>query len=110
EYFKGDIIILINENTMSVGEFLTMAYQKAEKVHTLGTATAGADGNVIYAGLPGGISLQFTGLGVYYPDGSETQRVGIKQDILVKQTIEGFRKNEDEQFNKAVEYLQKTQK
>lgn len=107
DYFKGDIIILINENTMSVGEFLTMAFQKAEKVHTLGTTTAGADGNVIYAGLPGGISLQFTGLGVYYPDGAETQRVGIKPDILVKQTIEGYRKNEDEQLNKAVEYLQR---
>ncbi|MFZ1800977.1 MAG: S41 family peptidase, partial [Chitinophagaceae bacterium] len=109
-YFKGNIIILINENTMSVGEFLTMAFQKAEKAHTLGTTTAGADGNVVYVGLPGGISLQFTGLGVYYPDGSETQRVGIQPDIMVEQTIEGYRKNNDEQLNKAVEYLQKTGK
>ncbi len=110
DYFKGDIIILINENTMSVGEFLTMAFQKAANAKTLGTTTAGADGNVIYMGLPGGISLQFTGLGVYYPDGSETQRVGIKPDILVKQTIEGYRKNTDEQLSKALVYLQKMEK
>ena len=106
-YFKGDIVILIDENTMSVGEFLTMAYQKATKAITLGTTTAGADGNVTYLTLPGGIFTQFTGLGVYYPDGEETQRVGIKPTIEVKKTINGYRKNIDEQLNGAVDYLQK---
>lgn len=107
-YFKGDIRILTNEGTISVGEFLTMAFQKAPKAKTLGATTAGADGNVTYITLPGGIFVQFTGLGVYYPNGAETQRVGIKPDILVRPTIDEYRKFNDEQLSKAIEYLQKT--
>jgi C-terminal processing protease CtpA/Prc len=103
--FKGRIVILANEGTISVGEFLTMAFQQAPQAKVLGTTTAGADGNTTYITLPGGIFVQFTGLGVYYPDGKETQRVGIKPDIEVKQTIAGFQQHKDEQLDKAVEYL-----
>jgi C-terminal processing protease CtpA/Prc len=105
--YKEKIIILINEETISVGEFLTMAFQKAINVKTLGTTTAGADGNVTYITLPGGIFVQFTGLGVYYPDGKETQRIGITPDIIVKQTVRGYQTNKDEQLLKAINYLQK---
>lgn len=106
-YFKGEVIILINESTISVGEILTMAFQKAVNAKTLGTTTAGADGNVTFLTLPGGIFVQFTGLGIYYPNGAETQRVGIKPDILVKTTIDGYQKNIDEQLTQAIKYLQK---
>lgn len=105
--FSGDIILLINENAISVGEFLTMAYQTAPRARTLGTQTAGADGNITYIPLPGNFIAVFTGLGVYYPDGRETQRVGIKPDIVVEQTINGYRNNEDEQLKKAIEILKK---
>ena len=105
--FKGRIIVLINERTMSVGEFITMAYQKAFNAKTLGTTTSGADGNVTYMVLPGNFLVQFTGLGVYYPDGKETQRVGIHPDIVVPQTINGYLSSEDEQLDKAIKYLSK---
>jgi C-terminal processing protease CtpA/Prc len=82
-----------------------MAFQKAPKAKVMGTVTAGADGNVTYITLPGGIFVQYTGLGVYYPNGKETQRVGIQPDIVVKQTIAGYLNNKDEQLDKAVEYL-----
>ena len=105
--FKGKVVILVNENTMSVGELLTMAYQKALHARIVGTTTSGADGNVTYITLPGNFFVQFTGLGVYYPNGKETQRVGIEPDIVVKQTIQGYANNEDEQLMKAVNYLRK---
>lgn len=105
-YYKGKIAILINEQTQSTGEFITMAYQKAPDAVTIGTATAGADGNVSYVTLPGGIMIQYTGLGIYYPDGRETQRIGIKPDIIVNETINGYRNNKDEQLEQAIEYLQ----
>lgn len=95
------------EGTFSVGEFLTMVYQNADKAKTLGSTTTGADGNVTYLTLPGGIYTQFTGLGAYYPNGAETQRVGIKLDLPIKPTIQGYRNHVDEQLNKAVEYLEK---
>ncbi|MBN8837125.1 MAG: hypothetical protein J0I09_07695 [Sphingobacteriia bacterium] len=107
--FKGNIIILINEKTISVGEFLTMAYQKAPTAKTLGTTTAGADGNIAHIMLPGSINTVVTGLGVYYPNGKKTQRTGIKPDIEVTQTIWGYQQGIDEQLAKAVDYLKRKQ-
>lgn len=103
--FTGPIAILVNENTISVGETLSMCYQQAVNKKIIGSTTAGANGNVTYISLPGGITVQFTGLGVYYPDGKELQRVGIRPDIVVPQTINGYRENRDEQLEAAIHYL-----
>jgi C-terminal processing protease CtpA/Prc len=46
-------------------------------------------------------------LGIYYPDGKETQRVGIVPDIEVKPTIQGVREGRDELMEKAVELINK---
>jgi C-terminal processing protease CtpA/Prc len=42
---------------------------------------------------------------VYYPNGGETQRIGIVPDIEVKPTIEGIRNNKDELLEKAIEII-----
>lgn len=106
-FFKGKIVVLINENTLSLGEFLAMAYKANPQTVTLGTQTGGADGNMTYLTLPGNITVSFTGLGVYFPDGRETQRVGIKPDIEVKLSIQDYKSKFDRQLNEAVKYLQK---
>jgi C-terminal processing protease CtpA/Prc len=82
-----------------------MAYQKAPNVTVIGSTTAGADGNVSFFYLPGGIKTCITGIGVYYPDGTETQRVGIVPDIVVKPTIQGIREGRDELVEKAIEII-----
>jgi len=41
--------------------------------------------------LPGNISTMITGIGVYYPDGKEPQRIGIIPDVEVKPTIDGIK-------------------
>jgi C-terminal processing protease CtpA/Prc len=46
-----------------------------------------------------------TGIGVYYPDGKETQRIGIVPDVEVKPTIEGLRSKRDEVLEKAIEII-----
>ena len=56
---------------------------------------------------PGGITTTFTGAGVYYPDGRETQRVGIVPDIVVKPTIKGIREGKDEVMERAIELITK---
>ncbi len=56
--------------------------------------------------LPGGIPTGISGIGVYYPDGSETQRVGIVPDIEVKPTIEGLKAGRDEVLEKAIEIIE----
>lgn len=105
DYYKGKVIILVNENTQSNMEFTTMALKAAPNALVIGSTTAGADGNVTYFDLPGGIRTRISGIGIYYPDGTETQRIGIVPDIFVKPTIEGIRLGKDEVLEKAIEVI-----
>ena len=105
EAYQGKVIILVNEVTQSSSEFHAMAYRTAPGALVVGSTTAGADGNVSKLVLPGGINSFITGIGVYYPDRSETQRVGIVPDVIVKPTITGVKQGKDEVLEKAVQLL-----
>lgn len=102
DYYKGKVVILVDATTQSNAEFVTMALRLAPRAVVLGSTTAGADGNVSYFSLPGGIETLITGIGVYYPDGRETQRVGIGPDIVMEPTVKGIRENRDELLDKAL--------
>ena len=82
-----------------------MAYKVHPNAMIIGIPTAGANGDISLFSLPGGISGMISGNGVYYPDGEETQRIGIIPDIIVKPTILGIREGRDELVEKAVEIL-----
>ena len=105
DYFKGKVIILINETTWSLSEYSTMAWRVAPKATVLGSTTAGSDGDYSTIILPGNIRTGISGIGVYYPDGTETQQVGIIPDIELKPTIEGVRNGRDELLEKAIELI-----
>lgn len=104
--YKGRIAILVNEQTQSRAEYTTMAFQTLPQAKVVGSQTAGADGNVSSIVLPGGYSVWMTGLGVYYPDGKVTQRIGIVPDIPCSPTVAGFRSEKDEVLERAVKYIQ----
>jgi len=72
----------------------------------VGSTTAGADGNMSWFTLPGNINTGISGIGVYYPDGTETQRVGIVPDLLVTPTIEGVKQDRDMVLEKAIEIIE----
>jgi len=99
----------VNEITRSHAEFMAMKYRVSENSIIIGSTTAGADGGVFNLKMPGGVTTSFTGAGVYYPDGRETQRVGIVPDIVVKPTIKGIREGRDEVLEKAIELIEKKQ-
>lgn len=104
-YYKGKVIILANETTQSAAETHVMAFKTAPRATLIGSPTAGANGDIYFIHLPGGITTTASGLGMYYPDGSETQRVGIIPDIEVRPTIEGISANRDELLEKAIEII-----
>ena len=104
-YFQGKVVILVNEITQSNAEYTTMALRVAPQATVVGSTTAGADGNVSHITLPGNISTMISGIGVYYPDGTETQRVGIVPDIEMHPTVEGIRAGRDELLEKAMELI-----
>lgn len=100
--FRGKIILLVNGETISRSEFTAMAFQTAENVITVGNQTAGADGDVVIFEYLGGYRTAISGNGILYPDGSETQRKGIKIDVEVQPTIKGLKEGRDEILEKAI--------
>ena len=105
--YKGKLIVLVNELSQSQAEYTAMAFRAGVNTKIIGSTTAGADGNVSSIMLPGGLSTMISGIGVKFPDGKETQRVGIVPDIEVKPTIKGIREGRDELLEKAIEVISK---
>lgn len=103
--YQGKVFILVDEETQSLAEFTTMVFKAGTNVTVLGSPTAGADGDITTIYLPGGLGINFTSIGVYYPDGSQTQRIGIIPDIIVRPTVEGIRQGRDELLEKAIEMI-----
>jgi len=103
--YKGKVVVIVNEQTQSQAEYTTMAFQSSSNVKVIGSTTAGADGNVSGIVLPGGINTMISGLGVLYPDNTETQRKGVKIDYVIQPSVKGILAGKDELLDKAVEII-----
>jgi C-terminal processing protease CtpA/Prc len=90
-YYKGKVVVIVNAKTQSNAEFVTMAFQTAPNVTVIGSTTAGADGNISSLPMPW-FYTYFTGLGVYYPDGTNTQGAGVKIDHIIPNDTRGKRR------------------
>ena len=101
------IVILVDELTQSNVEYAAMAFRSAPGVLLVGNTTAGADGNVSQILLPGDLSVQFTGIGIFYPDGRPTQRIGLVPDVQVTPTVAGIAAGRDEVLEEALRQLGK---
>lgn len=106
DYYKGKVILLVNEKTQNHGEFTCMALQTAPDALVIGSQTGGTDGKVTRFAILKRFYTTMTGIGVYYPDKSEAQRVGITPDITVSPTIDGIRDGHDEPLEKAIEFAE----
>lgn len=103
--YKGKVIILVNSSTWSQAEYTAMSLGSVPNSITIGSVSAGADGDVSKIVLPGNIVSLISGIGVYYPDGRETQQVGVKIDIQVKPTIKGISEGKDELIEKGIQTI-----
>jgi len=102
--FKGKIVVLVNAATMSKAEVWAMMF-RAYGATLIGTPTAGANGRLISFPIPGGIIASYSGLGFYYPDGTQTQRTGIIPDIEVYPTMDDIMAGRDEVLEAAITFL-----
>jgi C-terminal processing protease CtpA/Prc len=103
--YTGHVVVLVNEKTQSYAEMSAMLLQTIPGVVVLGSETAGADGNIVAVPFPGGLLTYYSGIGMYYPDGRETQRVGIVPTRIVRPTIAGIQAGRDEVLDQALRYL-----
>ena len=99
----GKIVFLTDGRAISYAESV-MGYIADRKLGTIvGSATAGANGNVVVFVLPGGFRLGFTGMRVTGHDGQAPHHlVGIKPDIPITPTIAGLRAGRDEVLDRAL--------
>jgi C-terminal processing protease CtpA/Prc len=105
-HYAGRVVVLVNEITQSQAEYTTMAFRAAGAI-VVGSTTAGADGNVSTVPLPGGLNSLFSGIGVFYPNHTPTQRVGIVPDVVATPTIAGIRAGRDEVLEEAVRLIER---
>jgi len=102
---EGQIVILVDGLTQSSAETLAMTFQAIPNATVIGSFTAGANGNTWRIPLIGGIRFAMTGIGVFYPDRTPTQQVGIIPDIWAEPTIQGLRKGRDEVLEAALRFI-----
>ena len=106
DYFKGKIIVLIDENTMSMSEVYCLILKAVPGCIIIGSSTAGSPGGVSEKlMLPGGISTIFSESTVFTPDQKKINGIGIIPDVYVVPTIKGITEGKDEILNRAVEYI-----
>ncbi|MGB3947510.1 MAG: S41 family peptidase [Bacteroidia bacterium] len=103
--YKGKLVVLINEYTQGAAEYHAMAFKAIPKTTLVGSASAGANGALSDIYLPGGIRTMISGLGICYPNGAETQIVGIAPHVQVLPTVKAIAEGKDELVDKAVELI-----
>jgi carboxyl-terminal processing protease len=101
--YTGRFIILMNEQTQSQAEYSCMILNALPNTIKVGSQTAGADGDVTYFKLTKDIQAGFTSLGISYPNGDSTERIGIVPDSVVYATALGIRHGRDEVLEKALQ-------
>jgi hypothetical protein len=100
--YDGRLLILFDEGTVSEAEYTVMGLEQHPGAVKIGSQTRAANGNRWRILLPGRISVSMTGMGVYYPDGTPMQRIGLVPDLYVTPTIQGVRDGVDEVLEQAM--------
>jgi len=104
-HFDGKVVILVDEVSLSQAEYTAMALRATPNATLVGSTTAGADGNVSPIPLPGGLKTMISGIGVYYPDKTPTQRIGIRPDVEAKPTLAGICAGRDEVLEAGIRQI-----
>lgn len=98
--YNGKVFIIVNQETLSASEWNSMNLQHIfPQAITIGQQTAGADGDIKKLVLPGNYTLEFTGNAVFYPDGKQAQKVGVKIDKKLEYSDSDVLNKSDKAFN-----------
>lgn len=103
--YQGKVVMLIDENTQSQAEHAGLFFEAATPITFIGSASAGANGDISRLVLPGAITVYFSGQEVRHADGRQLQRVGLQPDIKVAPTLAGIREGRDEVLERALKFL-----
>ena len=105
DYYRGQVVILVNERAQSSAESYAMAFRAVPRAIVVGSNTAGANGHIVSFNMPGELYTTLSSMGVYAADTSVVQRIGVSPDIQVVPTISGIRDGRDEVLERAIELV-----
>ncbi|MFY2563119.1 S41 family peptidase [Corallococcus terminator] len=103
--YRGRTVTLIDSRTISQAEHTGLMLKAAADTVFVGSATAGTNGDVTQAVLPGGVTFFFTGQQVRHGDGRQLQRKGLEPDVKLRPTVAGLQAGRDELLERAVQLL-----
>jgi hypothetical protein len=104
-HVAGKIAFITGPGAISYAESL-MGYVEGYQLGAIvGSATAGANGNVNPFTVPGGFSITYTGMKVTRMDGRQHHIVGVQPTHPVKRTLAGIRTGRDEELEAALELV-----
>jgi len=98
-YYKGKIILLVNQYTQSRAEFFGMVIQASPNCITVGKQTAGSVMNITTFTMPDKTEVNITSTGAFYPNGEGVQKKGLKINFLVSETTTNFINDQYFEFN-----------
>ena len=96
----------MNESNQSAAEHMCLVLKAMCNATLIGCNTSGTNGGLVEFDIPGNLVLWFSGQEASFPDGTRTQRVGIKPDVAVYPTIKGIQAGRDEVLERAMVFLQ----
>lgn len=103
--YRGRTVTLIDTRTISQAEHTGLMLEATTDTLFLGSPTAGTNGDITHAVLPGGILFTFTGQEIRHGDGRQLQRLGLIPHVKLRPTITGLQAGRDELLERAVQLL-----
>ncbi|WP_316746334.1 S41 family peptidase [Pedobacter gandavensis] len=103
----GKLVFLTDESAISAAESLLGLVKDFNLGTIMGSPTAGTNGDINIAVLPGNLVFYYSGNLVKNSDGSKHHLKGVIPDIYSTQSRESITKREDLMLLKAVEFLKK---
>lgn len=105
-YYKGKIVLLVNQYTQSKAEYFGMLIQGAPNCITVGKQTAGSAMNIATYTMPDNTKINFTSMGAFYPNGKSVEGKGLKINYKITETTSNF--EEDQYILKALTLIKQT--
>lgn len=104
-HYTGAIVALIDERTTGAMERLAIALDAVARVTFIGSSSAGAPGEVMSVGLPGGLTVALPIVELRRADDAQLQRVGITPSVEARLTVRGVRSGFDDVIERAQQWL-----
>ena len=104
-YLSARKIFLADGRAISYAETCIGIVEYYHLGEILGEPTAGTNGNINSTKLPGGYTINWTGMRVLRQDGSQHHGVGIQPTIVIHRTQAGIAAGRDEFLERAVQEL-----